>query len=1564
MDLNILNKTPNLKFNKGKGNFTEHDIAIIGLNAQIGHAEDIEAFWKALCDGQDFIRDFPEHRLSDANEIYTLLNGESLPDNIIQCAYMDRIDLFDASLFHISATEANYMSPMQRVFLESAWLSIEDGGYGGGKIENSATGIYLGYSASENPFGEALAKSDPEAGGIVVSGNVNSIIASRISYLLNLTGPALLIDTACSSSLVALHIACNQIRSKEVEMAIVGGIRLMVLPRMEQHNLLGVESSSSHTRTFDSTADGTGGGEGVICMLLKSALEAEHDGDHIYAIIKGSSINQDGTSMGLTAPSADAQDAVIRTAWENAKVTPSEISYIEAHGTATKLGDPIEINGIEKAFRHYTHRNQSCGIGSVKTNIGHLDAAAGLVGLLKTILMLNHKMILPSIGFNVPNSEINFISSPVYIADKLAPWESERSLRLCGVSSFGISGTNCHVILEEAPKLNKDDIQFVTESYLLTISAETIELLKDRIIEYKGWLFKNPETSFDDFCYSANYGRHVFNCRFYAYVSSKHEFLNTDYDLTRTNVNYAYNEFKLTNVVNGVNGGLLSYSEQSDLSNQVVKLLSDSVCMKGTIEYTNLLKKIGQFFIKGAVIPWKTLYRGENRRTLQIPVHKLNHHRFWPKILTSANALHKPKRYLHPLINELVEDSYHIRTYRTIISTENCWELREHKINDVHVLVGTAFIEMAHFIASDYLKSNNYVFQNLVFYQALTCVPNEIIEIHSIAKQDGDILKIGFHSQHRNKWETYMEVEVKKRAKFSQEHENIENIMDRCSKININNMPLESFDHIVQIESNRWSNIECVWKGNDELLIKFNVSELLKEEKSKYYLYPSLLDPAINSGNMLINSIFLPYSCKSAEFLEQLPNEFYSNIRRNASQSSEEFSIFEITFYSMSGKVIGKLNDYVIKRVNRLNLFLGKNSSKEKVFHKIEWKKQELRKSKIEFESEIKTLVLCREDQLRDISLYIDKSVKVEVVVVGLDMEETSCDAIFLRNCQSDYDALINKYNIFDYNRIVYTTILGKDDFIKPNTVDILINITMKSLFYMVKALLKARVRNQLEFVLLTEFYDKVVQSDIFINPFSRAFAGLGVCVQHEYNNFNVRIIDIDKEVDKSLIVDEIKYASEHKIIALRQDERYCEVLMECDDEPKTEINLRDSGIYIIAGGLGGMGLAFCERLLANNKRIRVILLNRSYAEEDLKNVMEADGTTIGKIAAKIKRLWNEGFDIHVEQCDISNYVELSFVIRNIKERYGRIDGIINAAGIAGDGFIINKTWEEFRNVLAPKIYGTLNLHLLTENDELQFFVMCSSMTSIFGALGQSDYTAANAFLDGFAGYKCLSGANALSINWTGWSESGMAVNYGVAQEEKYVYFLKDEEGAEVMYNALQLDVPRVLAGRFNYVNLEKQIKDSKGIIMLSEEMKNYMAEIITSDNINESEEINISDLIITGKRFNMLTTVEIHVILAWVKTLQVKEVDINDKFFEVGGNSLLIAYLHKELEKYYPGVTSITDLFLYSSILEIADFIQSKQSLTTTLEDGNASQNIDDLLEKLINGELDIDDVDHMIKL
>jgi acyl transferase domain-containing protein/NADPH:quinone reductase-like Zn-dependent oxidoreductase/SAM-dependent methyltransferase/NADP-dependent 3-hydroxy acid dehydrogenase YdfG len=424
-------------------------IAVIGIGCRVPGAAGPEAFWTLLRNGVCAVGDPPAGRTA-VDAVYDpdpTVPGRSY---VRRAGYLPHVDEFDGAVFGISPREAVLMDPQQRLFLEVAWEALEDAGQAPDALSGSPTGVFAGVAAFD--YAEMLAQDDPARIEVYHSSGVaHSMVSGRLSYILGLQGPSVSVDTACSSSLVAVHLALTSLRVRDCRMAIAGGVNVMAQARnnivfSKAHML----SPDGLSRTFDDEANGFGRGEGCGIVVLKRLSDARADGDRVLALVRGSALNQDGPSSGLTAPNGPAQEAVIREALARAGVDPASVGYVEAHGTATTLGDPIELQALGAAFRDRP-AGSPLVVGSVKTNIGHLEASAGVAGLIKIVLMLRHGEIPPHLHFTCPTRHVDWSRLPLVVHDRLTPWPVAGA-RVAGVSSFGFSGTNGHVVLEQAPE--------------------------------------------------------------------------------------------------------------------------------------------------------------------------------------------------------------------------------------------------------------------------------------------------------------------------------------------------------------------------------------------------------------------------------------------------------------------------------------------------------------------------------------------------------------------------------------------------------------------------------------------------------------------------------------------------------------------------------------------------------------------------------------------------------------------------------------------------------------------------------------------------------------------------------------------------------------------------------------------------------------------------------------------------------------------------------------------------------------------------------------------------------
>jgi acyl transferase domain-containing protein len=489
----------------------EDGIAIVGMAGRFPGARNIDEFWQNLLQGVESITFFSEEDMIASGPDPQLLRH---PRYVNAHGVMEDIEYFDASFFGFSPREAEMMDPQYRIFLECAWEALEHAGYDTTAYKGRI-GVYAG--SSMNAYANLLlAKRDLIASvGMeqFLQGNAKDYLATRVSYKLNLRGPSIAVQTACSTSLVAVHLACQSLYNSECDMALAGGISIAVpqkVGRIYQEG--GVASPDGHCRAFSDQAQGIVGGSGVGIVVLKPLRDAIEDGDSIYAVIKGSAINNDGASkVGYMAPSVTGQAQVIVEAQALANVNPETITYIEAHGTGTPLGDPVEIAALTQAFRARTKKKGYCAIGSVKTNIGHLDAAAGVAGLIKAVLALKHGLIPPSLNCEEPNPEIDFATSPFYVNTRLSEWKRGSYPRRAGVSSFGIGGTNAHVVLEEAPAVEPTGA--CRPWQLLVLSAKSDSALETATANLAWYLKEHPDFHLADVAYTSQNGRRGFGHR-------------------------------------------------------------------------------------------------------------------------------------------------------------------------------------------------------------------------------------------------------------------------------------------------------------------------------------------------------------------------------------------------------------------------------------------------------------------------------------------------------------------------------------------------------------------------------------------------------------------------------------------------------------------------------------------------------------------------------------------------------------------------------------------------------------------------------------------------------------------------------------------------------------------------------------------------------------------------------------------------------------------------------------------------------------------------------------------
>ena len=575
--------------------YSQNDIAIIGVSGRFPEAKDIDEFWDNIKNAKDCVKEVSEQRW-DVRKYYSSDNMQPDKTYCVKGGTIVDYDVFDAAFFKLSPIEAELMDPQQRIFLEESWKAVEDSGYTPEQLSAKKCGVFVG--ATSGDYNKRANENGISSDALLLTGNQTSMISARIAYYMDLTGPNLTIDTACSSSLVAIHLACQSIRTGEADIAIAGGVSVLTTPDLYIMASKGeMLSPDGKCKPFDANADGFVPSEGAGVLVLKNANSAVEDNDNIYGVIVGDGINYDGKTNGITAPSASSQANLERDVYNKFNINPESISYIEAHGTGTKIGDPIEIAGLSKAFNEFTSKKGFCGIGSVKSNVGHALAASGVISVIKVLLCMKNRLLVKTINVNDINDEINMDNSPFYLVNKNTDWNVKSGIRRAAINSFGLSGTNCHIVIEE--NRNEDlDADDDDKTYLFMYSAKTEQNLIEYMNDFKLFI-ESTNINLGNISYTLAMGREKYEVRTYITAATKKELINKlkkkDYIIHNTSKEYP--EYEKSEV--------------------------------GHNDVGEWLKLIGERFIRNKQIDVSSIFDNRCYRRVSIPKYHFSKEKFW-----------------------------------------------------------------------------------------------------------------------------------------------------------------------------------------------------------------------------------------------------------------------------------------------------------------------------------------------------------------------------------------------------------------------------------------------------------------------------------------------------------------------------------------------------------------------------------------------------------------------------------------------------------------------------------------------------------------------------------------------------------------------------------------------------------------------------------------------------------------------------------------------------------------------------------------------------------------------
>ncbi len=1402
-------------------------IAIVGMGCRFPGANNPQAFWQLLREGKDAI-----------TKVKGRWQGEDWG------GFIEDIDQFDPQFFGISPRETQQMDPQQRLLLEVSWEALEQAGMSPDSLAGSLTGVFVGISSSD--YSQLQVSSGTEINAYAGTGNAHSIAANRLSYVLDLRGPSLAVDTACSSSLVAVHLACQSLKRGECDRAIAAGVNLMLSPELTRtFSLAGMMAADGRCKTFDASADGYVRGEGCGVVILKRVEDAIRDGDNILAIIKGSAINQDGKSNGLTAPNGLAQQAVINQALAEAGIQPSAISYVETHGTGTSLGDPIEVNSLKTLLMEGRKQEDYCYLGSVKTNIGHLEAAAGIAGLIKTVLCLQNEEIPANLHLNQLNPHIDIENTPISIPRQLQPWQRGEQPRLAGVSSFGFGGTNAHIILQEAGVRNQEpgvrsaegtgqrtagtaplrgasfrlppgqESEFKNKStfielsstdnqdlkqfsqnvhklstdrerplHLLTLSAKNEEALRCLVKRYQDYLASHPQVSIADVCFTANTGRSHFDHRLAVVAQSREDFIAK---LASSEENKQ---------PGGLYRGQITKSKQQKIAFLFTGQGSQYVGMGYQLYQTqptfrqaiDRCAEILQFYLDKPLL--EVLY---------------------PTAAEKANSLLDQTAYTQPAIFAveyalaqlwlswgIVPDAvmghsigeYVAATVAGVFSLEDGLKLIAYRGKLMQSLPQNGEM-IAVFASENIVQAAIQAYQERVTIAAINSPQNIVISgekealervINKLAVQGINYKKLNVsHAFHSPLMEPIL-------AEFEQ----------IASSINYGYPQISFISNVTGKLVETESSNDRYWVKHILEPVRFASSiEWLQQQEYDIFIEIGAKPILLGMGRQCCSeaeALWLPSLRPRKEDWQQISQSlatlYVRGIKINWAGFDRDYQRQKLSLptYPFQRQRYWLENISTSKIKNNRELKQTGTSSIKKIaktdFYQIEW---QLFSGKI-LNSNKQTnawLIFGSSDKLNDLIIQeLERQEQdYQVIYSGDDYQYFDDNSWSINPRKIEHFQKILANNKDKLGKIIYLWSLNNLSTSELTTEESEINRqkNLSGLLYLIQALYEQSLNVPIWIVTRGT---QEIDSQIPEGAIaSSMYWGLGKVIASEHPEYWGGAIDLAPIPE----ADEAK----HLIAAINNK-----------ISKEDHLAIRQDRTYVAR--LNKFNLELKERELELSRQHSYLItgglgslglkLAQWLVEKGANNLVLVGRNKPSAIAReKIAQLEAKGVKVLITQTDASDRQAIAEVLDKCQRSLPPLKGIIHAAGVLDDGFLQSQTEEKFERVISPKLMGAWHLHQLTQEMPLDFFIMFSSVASLMGSPGQGNYAAANASLDAIARYRKSRGLPAISINWGPWAETGMAATKGF--ERKGISLIPPERGFAALEQLLVNDSTQAQLG-------------------------------------------------------------------------------------------------------------------------------------------------------------------------
>ena len=1329
-------------------------IAIIGIASHLPGARNLDQFWRNLRDGVESIRDLSDRDLLAAGATRDELAN---PDYVKRAAVLDDVALFDASFFGFSPRDASIMDPQHRHFLECAWEALEDAGYPPSRFDGSI-GVFAGSGMSTYLIHNLLANRRLlESSGLFQlkqTGNDKDVLATRVSYQLDLRGPSINVQTACSTSLVAVHLACQSLLNSECDMALAGGVTIEFPHGLGYVHREGeILSRDGHCRSFDAASSGTIFASGAGVVVLRRLDEALKDRDNIHAVILGAAINNDGArKVGYLAPSVEGQAEVISEALNFAGVSAADISYVEAHGTGTIVGDPIEIRALTSAFRKSTTRSGYCGIGSLKSNVGHLDAAAGVAGLIKTILALKHGQLPATLHFQNPNPNIEFEDSPFFVNDRLRDWPASGSPRRAGVTSLGIGGTNAHVVLEEAPEPAL--LRQPRPCELLVVSARSDAAAEQALSNLAAHLKAHPELNLADVAFTCQLGRQAFSHRRAMPVENTADAIAGLAIQADRRVFSGVAARSAPDVVFMFSGQGSQYVNMGRVLYRHERVFSETLDLCAQ----KLKSTLGVDLIQ-------SLYPPEADK--EAAAERLN--QTWltqPALFSIEYSLARWWMSLgvHPaaMVGHSIGE-YVAACVAGVFSLDDALAIVAARGRLIYDLPSGTMLAVP--LAASEVSLNGTLSLAAVNSPEICIVSGPTGEIaaleESLAKQSLSCRRLftshAFHSAMMDPILGDFEERLRSVAFHPPRIPYLSNVSGTWIK------PEEATDpgywarhirHTVRFAD----CLSELFRKPERILIEAGpgnaLSSLARQQGgTTTRAYPSLPHPreAVSDygfalatlGRLWVGGVSIDWAKLHARGSVQrvsLPTYPFERekfwIEPDKPQPLAP-SLPESTPLTETGKDL--------------------------CFYRRTWKSSPLAPD-VAAGKPSRWLIFADALGLGSAIVASLEAGKEEAILVqtGSGFKKSKGNRYTVRpGVREDYESLIA--DVIQHGHSprkvlhLWSVTVAEGDAPLDETLD----RSFYSPLYLAQAL-AAQDLSDIEMALVSNRLQQV-SSESVRDPARAVLLGPTRVIPRELPGNACRSIDVDFKNGKAKecaaqLVAEMAFSSDGATVAYRAGERFIEILDPFDLHARPERRcLEHAGVYLITGGLGGVGLVIAEHL-AREFKARLVLLSRSaMPPESQWETSLNDEQLPAADRQRIRQLLeirSHAGEMLLIQADVANVGQMRGAVALARKQFGKIDGVFHAAGVLEDGPLMLKTAESAARVLSPKVRGTLALEEALGDSPLSCFVLFSSVSSILPPAGQVDYAAGNAFLDAFA---LSRNGRVTVINWGPWRDVGMA---------------------------------------------------------------------------------------------------------------------------------------------------------------------------------------------------------------